>query len=1667
MINKNMIKTLFLITLLQFAFTDDVKECQDFTTNNISQVNDAWEIKNKLNVPQYYKINNNDFDDEVTKVPFYSQCSKEEIYVQSNNMNLDQEDFDENEWKTRDNYEYIFGLQQRFDTDTIIRRKITSSRNNLPSKCTVQFDLYLQGYRTNDVFYIYLDEDSGLQQINSFDCASYVSKNAVQKDPITGALVTPARKCYDSVYFRTLTAFKIFIKPFTYIPKKSTYYLQFQGKFKAKSLGDEAFWGIKNLDITCTYDQVPCLGGQTRQTDGSCACPNNTQWSSSKNQCDCLGSHTELNNDKSKCVCSSGWVPNPSLDNTFKLNCYPEKCPGNQIPDTVTASCICPGNTKLIDKTKCGCSKDLNLVLNNDQNSCVCSLTGEFILQKTNNILISCSQCPKNTASNDTQTKCIGCQNNLILINRKDCVCPSDMQYQSLTKKCLSCPSNLIASLSVADQCECPDGLIRNPKKQECICPQGDYAQNFDENGKLIQCSKCPENYIILPNDLRTCVGCNANSIWNTERNKCICPQGLSWLIGSNQCGCTGNNTIMQGKICVCQSGFVPVRKGDLTILNCRPIPKCNESCFSCVKDDDKCNKCKGNLEFDSEDDTICKCPSGLVLNEKGDNCNQCAEGQIVNPSNPKKCICPNDLVLDSNTGKCVCPNNTQLVNGICGCPGANTLLQNKVCVCKQQYVPVRKGATKTLVCRPIPKCNESCFSCVKDDDKCNKCKGNLEFDPEDDTICKCPSGLVLNENGDNCNQCAEGQIVNPSNPKQCICPNDLVLDSNTGKCVCPNNTQLVNGICGCPGANTLLQNKVCVCKQQYVPVRKGATKTLVCRPIPKCNESCFSCVKDDDKCNKCKGNLEFDPEDDTICKCPSGLVLNENGDNCNQCAEGQIVNPSNPKQCICSNDLVLDSNTGKCVCPNNTQLVNGICGCPGANTLLQNKVCVCKQQYAPVRKGATKTLVCRPIPKCNESCFSCVKDDDKCNKCKGNLEFDPEDDTICKCPSGLVLNENGDNCNQCAEGQIVNPSNPKQCICLGGQILNTLTGLCSCPNNTQLVNGRCNCPGANTQLLGRQCFCISDFVPVRKGVTSTLVCRPIPKCNESCLSCRDNDDFCVKCLNNLIPNPNDDTQCKCPEDSTLNKIEMKCYRNCTQRQMNDPTDSLKCICKYPFQINPGSTSCNCPPDQSLNSDGTGCETNIQDCASVGAVLGQDALGKSICICPQDTITKINEFTGLIESCDKSDVPTLCSKTCEKCLPNSNICVDCPPGNSLTDDRKSCQPSKCHPSCHCDKISKECASCAICTRCREPSMAVMIQQDYCACQTPQFVLKPDSSWQCKSVPQSVPIPVCDWQLFNQIVNMVVVSNCSLQKDEQNNTFVVDAIHYDFRRLSVELSADCQKELKTQVFIATDCLNYKPLDLKYLSIINSTQTKIKIPLIDLYDLNAEYKIDTRTIYQRLCFAIEFSNSNATIRQHKFEMRVFTNRDQVEVFHLDVSKQITEGCDKGQQCIIVADLDVKGSVCKDQSCVDFLPENIIPSYIVGDHMYVRIQFVDNTYKKFLTVVSVKFVDDRGIYNYEKNSQYWTIRQQPGSVDVNILLFQPQINARVEVQLKISLNPDSRLRGLVESTNTELITSMFRTQVLQSKNTVSAQSDNEKSSFGFNLIFTVLGLLVCLLI
>lgn len=85
-------------------------------------------------------------------------------------------------------------------------------------------------------------------------------------------------------------------------------------------------------------------------------------------------------------------------------------------------------------------------------------------------------------------------------------------------------------------------------------------------------------------------------------------------------------------------------------------------------------------------------------------------------------------------------------------------------------------------------------------------------------------------------------------------------------------------------------------------------------------------------------------------------------------------------------------------------------------------------------------------------------------------------------------------------------------------------------------------------------------------------------------------------------------------------------------------------------------------------------------------------------------------------------------------------------------------------------------------------------------------------------------------------------------------------------------------------------------------------------------------------------------------------MYTNRNQVEIFNVDVDIQETEGCD---DCIVVADLDTVARVCTDWTCSTTKPNN---DYTVGDEFFAEIKFADSSYTKQLQFVSLVYKNDK---------------------------------------------------------------------------------------------------------
>jgi hypothetical protein len=99
--------------------------------------------------------------------------------------------------------------------------------------------------------------------------------------------------------------------------------------------------------------------------------------------------------------------------------------------------------------------------------------------------------------------------------------------------------------------------------------------------------------------------------------------------------------------------------------------------------------------------------------------------------------------------------------------------------------------------------------------------------------------------------------------------------------------------------------------------------------------------------------------------------------------------------------------------------------------------------------------------------------------------------------------------------------------------------------------------------------------------------------------------------------------------------------------------------------------------------------------------------------------------------------------------------------------------------------------------------------------------------------------------------MDIHSKCGLELDDNNRNFITDTISYSFVHLKDNsLDEECKKELKTELLIAKDCKNYVPLasiNKDYIISNQNNQTKLKIPLIDVYNLASTLTSDSRTLY----------------------------------------------------------------------------------------------------------------------------------------------------------------------------------------------------------------------------
>ncbi|EGR34903.1 flagellar microtugule protofilament ribbon protein, putative [Ichthyophthirius multifiliis] len=206
------------------------------------------------------------------------------------------------------------------------------------------------------------------------------------------------------------------------------------------------------------------------------------------------------------------------------------------------------------------------------------------------------------------------------------------------------------------------------------------------------------------------------------------------------------------------------------------------------------------------------------------------------------------------------------------------------------------------------------------------------------------------------------------------------------------------------------------------------------------------------------------------------------------------------------------------------------------------------------------------------------------------------------------------------------------------------------------------------------------------------------------------------------------------------------------------------------------------------------------------------------------------------------------------------------------------------------------------------------------------------------------------------------------------------------------------------------------------------------LIDVQNIAAINRIENDKLYQVICFAVELGHSRKVLRLHRFCITVYTNRKSVNIFVIDVNKQITDLCEPGQKCVIIVDLDTDKKMCSDKTCVKVQQGS---SYTVGDFMYVNIWLKDNSYTKYFDLVKVVFSDDSAVFDFTQITQ--VISQTYGNIILAIELTEPSIKATFQVTLNIRENANilRRLNGINAKENK--VVQNFDVQIMSVKQNI----------------------------
>ncbi|EAR97501.2 hypothetical protein TTHERM_00437500 (macronuclear) [Tetrahymena thermophila SB210] len=390
-----------------------------------------------------------------------------------------------------------------------------------------------------------------------------------------------------------------------------------------------------------------------------------------------------------------------------------------------------------------------------------------------------------------------------------------------------------------------------------------------------------------------------------------------------------------------------------------------------------------------------------------------------------------------------------------------------------------------------------------------------------------------------------------------------------------------------------------------------------------------------------------------------------------------------------------------------------------------------------------------------------------------------------------------------------------------------------------------------------------------------------------------------------------------------------------------------------------------------------------------------------------------------------------------------------------------------------------CATCNgdICLSCSADNSEVEANQRACVCSSGYYAssLTPLTCNQLISGSQE---DGCNVEMALNIANFNVNTDCYYYTENAGQSgseanyirsdISIDTTHSQFS------DANCRANLVTHVQFQPQNNNSGNEDQDYVDLSapanggsylsdlpggNIGDQRIQIPLIDVYGLAHSQTVsaDGNQIVQILNFRILIGFQGTVLRSHRWQSTVFTNRNQVQTFTIDVDIQRTQGCQPGQNCIIVADLDVTGK----QYESDWVTENSAAQYTVGDILYLRIWFKDASYTKQLSFQKLYYLNDQNqIFDYtalcDPVATAWNHSDK--SLHVQLPLVEPSLSATIQVNMLIE-TADARLRRLQSSqTPGNSATQQFSLSV----SSAPASTSNQTTTNTSKLVFIMLNLL-----